>query len=136
MTVKVPEGTKVEAAIISGAESVVFPTYGMMIVKPRLMMDKPLEKLEPWAKGHQLQKFKKEILKTGSKTTYTYMYAVDMGGRSLVIYHQMFQMNGKDFMCFANAKSEAAAKAFKAACDTIGPAVEPGAKPAKKTSKK
>lgn len=136
LTMQAPEDATVGAAIIGGADSVTFPGHGLMVVKPRLMMDKELEKLLPWAKGHQLQKYVKDVLKTGSGKTYTYMYAVTMGGQPMVIYHQMFQQRGKDYMCFANAKTEAAAKAFKASCDTIAVATEPGAKKAKKGAKK
>lgn len=135
LTIEVPENATVGAAIIAGADSVTFPGHGLMVVKPRLMMDKELEKLVPWAKGHQMQKYVKDVLKTGSGKTYTYMYAVTMGGMPMVIYHQMFQQRGKDYMCFANAKTEAAAKAFKAACDTIAIATEPGAKQAKQAKK-
>lgn len=135
LTIEVPEDAKVGNAIIGGADSVAIPGFGTFVVKPRLMMDKPLEKLVPWAKGHQIQKYKKDLIKTGSGKTYTYMYAVTMGGSPYVVYHQMFQKRGKDYMCFANAKSEAAAKLFKASCDTIAVATEPGAKKGKKGKK-
>jgi hypothetical protein len=132
LTIEVPENATVGAAIIGGADSVTIPGFGTMVVKPRLMTDKTLDKLVPWAKGHGIQKYKKDVLKTGSDKTYTYLYAVTMGGRPYVIYHQMFQQRGKDYKCFANAKSEAAAKLFKSCCDTIGLATEPKAKTKKK----
>jgi hypothetical protein len=90
-----------------------------MIVKPRLVTDKELDAHMEWAKGHQIQKFQKEIVKEGSGKTYTYMHAVDMGGQPKVVYMQMFQIGDKDFACFSNADNEDAARAMMAACATV-----------------
>ena len=148
LAITLPEGASVDAAIIEGADQVTFPgVTSKMVVKPRLVTDKELDAHIEWAKGHQIQKFQKEILKEGSGKTYTYIHAVDMGGQPKVVYMQMFQVGDKDFACFANADDEKAAMAMKAACATIKPgagaaaaddtaADEPAADDAPATAKK
>lgn len=120
LSITLPEGATIDEAIIAGADEVTFPgVQSKMVVKPRLVTDKELDAHMEWAKGHQIQKFQKEILKEGEGKTYTYMHAVDMSGMSKVVYMQMFQIGDKDFACFSNADNEEAARAMKAACDTV-----------------
>lgn len=120
LKITLPESAKVEEGIIAGSDLIKFKgVRAGMVVKPRLITDKELSKLEPWAKGHQIQKFQNEVMKEGSGKTYTYMYNVDMSGMKQCVYHQMFQVEDKDYMCFSNADSPGAAKAMKQACDTI-----------------
>ena len=120
LTIQVPKDAAVSKAIIAGADQIRFPgARSVMVVKPRLLTDKNLEPLEKWAAGHGLQKFQKSILKTGKGNTYTYIYEVTMGARTQAVFHQMFQIGGKDYVCFSNAENEALARKMKAACDTI-----------------
>lgn len=120
LKITLPEGAKIEEAIIAGADSVGLPgVQSKMVVKPRLVTDKEMDAHIEWAKGHQIQKFTKEIVKEGSGKTYTYVHAVDMGGMPKVVYMQMFQIGDKDFACFSNADDEKAAMAMKAACATV-----------------
>jgi len=136
LTIQLPAGAKVSEALVAGADQINFPgIQSAMVVKPRLVTDKELEKLVPWAKGHKIQKFGGEVLKQGSGKTYSYMYKATLGAKEQVIYHQMFQVDGKDYVCFANADDEAAAKAFKRSCDTIAGGATPPAKGAKKAAK-
>lgn len=120
LTIELPESAKISEAIIAGADQINFDgVQAAMVVKPRLVTDKELPAMEEFAKGHQIQKFQKELHKEGEGKTYSYMYEVDMGGMKKVVFAQMFQIGDKDFMCFSNADNEDAAKAMKRSCDTV-----------------
>jgi hypothetical protein len=118
-TIKVPEGTTTEPGMVAGSDAVKLPGYNaVMLVRPR-SVDEPLEKRLESAKAGQIQVYKSDVFKDGEGTKYAYAYAADQGGKDVVVYTQMFQNNGEDFVCFANAESVEHAKALKTACDTV-----------------
>ena len=81
--------------------------------------DKTLDKTIAWAKSHQIQKHKGDVLKKGKGKHYTYIYNVNMGGRTGAVYHQYIEVGGKSYRCFANAKSAASAMLFHKACNSL-----------------
>ncbi len=118
-TIKVPEGTTTEPGMIPESDAVKLPGYNaVMLVRPR-SVDEPLDKRLESAKAGQIQVYKSDVFKEGEGTKYAYAYAADQGGKDVVVYTQMFQNNGADFVCFSNAESADHAKALKAACDTV-----------------
>ena len=118
-TIKVPEGTTTEPGMIPESDAVKLPGYSaVMLVRPR-SVDEPLDKRLESAKAGQIQVYKSDVFKEGEGTKYAYAYAADQGGKDVVVYTQMFQHDGKDFVCFANSESADHAKALKAACDTV-----------------
>lgn len=128
LAMMLPEGASVDEAIMAGADQITLPgVKSKMVVRPR-GSDKDLDGHVEWAKGHQIQKFTKELLKEGSGTAFTYIHAVEMGGQPKAVFIQRFQLGDKDLVCFANADNEAAAMAMKAACATAK--VAGGAAPA------
>lgn len=119
LTIKVPEGTTTEPGIVADSDAVKLPGYhSIMLVRPR-SVDEPLEKRLETAKAGQIQVYKSDVFKEGAGTKYAYAYLADQGGKEVVVYTQMFQMDGNDMVCFSNAESAEHAKALKAACDTI-----------------
>lgn len=120
LKIKVPKAAKISPAIIAGADAIKFPgVRSVMVVKKRLLTDKTLEKLVPWAKGHQIMKYQGDVLKEGNGKTYTYIYKAQLGGMTKAVFTKMFQIGGKDYVCFSNADNVAAAQAMKKSCDTI-----------------
>ena len=118
-TIKVPEGTTTEPGMIPESDAVKLPGYNaVMLVRPR-SVDEPLDKRLESAKAGQIQVYKSDVFKEGADTKYAYAYAADQSGKDVVVYTQMFQSDGKDFVCFSNAESADHAKALHAACDTI-----------------
>jgi hypothetical protein len=120
LKIKVPATAKISPAIIAGADAIKFPgVRASMVVKKRLLTDKTLEKLVPWAKGHQIMKYQGDVLKEGKGKTYTYIYKAQLGGMTKAVFTKMFQIGGKDYVCFSNADNVAAAQTMKKSCDTI-----------------
>ena len=118
-TIKVPEGTTTEPGMIPESDAVKLPGYSaVMLVRPR-SVDEPLDKRLASAKAGEIQVYKSDVFKEGEGTKYAYAYAADQAGKAVVVYTQMFQHGGADFVCFSNAESADHAKALKAACDTI-----------------
>jgi hypothetical protein len=118
-TIKVPEGTTTEPGMIPESDAVKLPGYNaVMLVRPR-GDDGTLDKRLESAKAGQIQVYKSDVFKEGADSKYAYAYAADQGGKDVVVYSQMFQSDGKDFVCFANSESADHAKALKAACDTV-----------------
>jgi len=120
LKIKVPKGTKVSEGLIPGSDAVKLPGgKHTMLIRKWQAGDKPLEKVMGWAKGHQLQKFKGEVVKKGAGKIYTYIYKVNAFGRKGAVYHQYKDVGGKVFRCFANAKSVASAKLLHRCCDSL-----------------
>lgn len=120
LTISVPTTARVAASIIHGADRVKFREYpAALVVKPRLLVDKTLEKLEKWAKGHRTRKYVGPVLRNGTGKTYSLIYKVEIGERHLAVYQQMFRIGDKYYLCAAKAGSIEAAWAFKRSCDTI-----------------
>jgi hypothetical protein len=119
LTIKVPEGTTTEPGIVAGSDSVKLAGYeSVMLVRDR-SVDEPLDKRLESAKAGQIQVYKSDVFKEGEGTKYAYAYLADQGGKEVVVYTQMFQIDGKDMVCFSNSESAEHAKALKAACDTV-----------------
>lgn len=119
LTIKVPDGTTTEPGIVAGSDAVKLPGYeSVMLVRER-SVDEPLDKRLESAKAGQIQVYKSDVFKEGEGTKYAYAYLADQGGKDVVVYTQMFQIDGKDMVCFSNAESAEHAKALKAACDTV-----------------
>ncbi len=119
LKIKVPKGTKISEGMIPNSDAVKMPGAHTMLIRKWQAGDKPLEKVIGWAKGHQLQKFKGEVVKKGAGKIYTYIYKVDAFGRKGAVYHQYKDVGGQVFRCYANAKTVASAKLLHRCCDSL-----------------
>lgn len=120
LKIKVPKGTKITESILPNADAVKLPGgRHTFVVRKWQHGDKTLDKVVAWAKGHQIQKHQKDVLKEGSGKLYTYIYKVTMGGRPGAVFHQYKDVGGQVIRCYANAKSAAAAQLFHRCCDSL-----------------
>lgn len=120
LKIKVPKGTKISESILPNADAVKLPgNRHTFVVRKWQAGDKTLDKVIPWAKGHQIQKHQGDVVKKGSGKLYTYIYKVTMGGRPGAVFHQYKDVGGQVFRCYANAKSAAAAQLFHRCCNSL-----------------
>jgi hypothetical protein len=120
LKIKVPKGTKVSEGMIPNSDAVKLPGSRIsMLIRKYQAGDKPLEKVIGWAKGHQLQKFKGDVLKKGAGKIYTYIYNVHSFGKNGAVYHQYKDVGGQVFRCYANAKNADSAKLLHRCCDSL-----------------
>jgi hypothetical protein len=120
LKIKVPKGTKISDSILANTDAVKLPGgRHSFVVRKWQHGDKPLKKVIGWAKGHQLQKHKGDVLKKGAGKIYTYIYKVNMGGRPGAVFHQYKDVGGQVFRCYANAKSAASAQLFHRCCNSL-----------------